>query len=71
MPHQKLLKPELCTENRRTMPQTNSITPNIPGIFPEIDIDKIPSIRDIGKKSERDEQKQPPKSPCPYCGGFH
>ena len=53
------------------MPQTNIITPNIPGIMPEIDIDKIPSIRDIGKKSERDEQKQPPKSPCPYCGGFH
>ena len=54
------------------MPQTNIITPNIPGIMPEIDINKIPSIRDIGKKPEQDEdQQQQKKSPCPYCGGFH
>lgn len=54
------------------MPQTNIITPNIPGIMPEIDINKIPSIRDIGKKSDDEEKnKAPPKSPCPYCGGFH
>lgn len=53
------------------MPQTNIITPT-PGIMPEIDINRIPSIRDIGKKPEQDEEKRPlPKSPCPHCGGFH
>ena len=55
------------------MPQIDINIPGRPGLPPDLDIDKVPSIRDIGKKKDRDEdsKKQPPKSPCPYCGGFH
>lgn len=57
------------------MPQIDINNPNTPGIFPEIDINRIPSIRDIGKKptqKDDDTDKPPPeKYRCPYCGGFH
>ena len=55
------------------MPQIDINNPNLPGILPEIDINKIPSIRDIGKKPQKDDADKPPpeKYRCPYCGGFH
>lgn len=53
------------------MPQIDINIPGRPGLPPNLDIDKVPSIRDIGKKKDEDDKKQPPKSPCPYCGGFH
>lgn len=54
------------------MPRTNIITPT-PGIMPEIDINRIPSIRDIGKKPEDDKSDdvRPKGPPCPNCGKHH
>lgn len=38
-----------------------------------IDINNIPSIRDIGKKPEeqKDDDTAPKRPPCPNCGKHH
>lgn len=55
------------------MPQIDINNPLPGGMPPGMDINHIPSIKDIGKKpeSKKDDDTAPKRPPCPNCGKYH